>query len=140
MSAVRIRYRPLPKNRTRFGVVAQFWLEHRPVTPEVASSSLVYPAIKVLSKERTFSFTLQHVQGEVNRECDKSEYDGNKEPEAEKTDFQVVKPHFPAAFLRLADFFAAFRADIADPIAHAYGEVALQGGHAHLVVEFLIAS
>ena len=25
------------------GVVAQFWLEHRPVTPEVASSSLVYP-------------------------------------------------------------------------------------------------
>ena len=33
------------QNKTT-GVVAQFWLEHRPVTPEVASSSLVYPAKK----------------------------------------------------------------------------------------------
>ncbi len=56
MSAVRIRYRPLPKNRKRFGVVAQFWLEHRPVTPEVASSSLVYPANKTFSLRRSFRF------------------------------------------------------------------------------------
>ena len=31
--------------RLPFGGVAQFWLERRPVKPEVASSSLVTPAI-----------------------------------------------------------------------------------------------
>ena len=40
------------------GVVAQFWLEHRPVTPEVASSSLVYPANKPSLKERVFRFSV----------------------------------------------------------------------------------
>ena len=35
-------------------MVAQFWLEHRPVTPEVASSSLVYPAKKTFSLRRSF--------------------------------------------------------------------------------------
>ena len=39
------------------GVVAQFWLEHRPVTPEVASSSLVYPAKKTFERG---SFLLFH--------------------------------------------------------------------------------
>ena len=41
------------KNKTT-GVVAQFWLEHRPVTPEVASSSLVYPATKRFSLRSAF--------------------------------------------------------------------------------------
>ena len=45
---------PTTENRKRFGVVAQFWLEHRPVTPEVASSSLVYPAIKSSRKRGLF--------------------------------------------------------------------------------------
>ena len=38
-------------------MVAQFWLEHRPVTPEVASSSLVYPAIKHFSLRSAFRFS-----------------------------------------------------------------------------------
>ena len=39
------------------GVVAQFWLEHRPVTPEVASSSLVYPAKRPSRKRGSFCFS-----------------------------------------------------------------------------------
>ena len=39
-------------------MVAQFWLEHRPVTPEVASSSLVYPAKKTSHIERSFRFAI----------------------------------------------------------------------------------
>ena len=34
---------PVPPTK---GGVVQFWLERRPVTPEVASSSLVVPAIE----------------------------------------------------------------------------------------------
>ena len=37
-------------------MVAQFWLEHRPVTPEVASSSLVYPAKKDLHSKVFFVY------------------------------------------------------------------------------------
>ncbi len=44
-----------PTNKTT-GVVAQFWLEHRPVTPEVASSSLVYPATKTSRKRGLFVY------------------------------------------------------------------------------------
>ena len=44
-----------PTNKTKTtGVVAQFWLEHRPVTPEVASSSLVYPATRRFSLRSAF--------------------------------------------------------------------------------------
>ena len=47
---------PIEKSVEPLGVVAQFWLEHRPVTPEVASSSLVYPAIKHFSLRSAFRF------------------------------------------------------------------------------------
>lgn len=50
---------PIEKSVEPLGVVAQFWLEHRPVTPEVASSSLVYPAIKHFSLRSAFRLNLE---------------------------------------------------------------------------------
>ena len=46
MSAVQIRYRPL---KHLWGG-SSIWLEHRPVTSEVASSSLVHPALQRMSE------------------------------------------------------------------------------------------
>ena len=49
----------IEKSIRPLGVVAQFWLEHRPVTPEVASSSLVYPAKKPSRKRGLFVFAVR---------------------------------------------------------------------------------
>ena len=51
-----VRLKDLNKQKQTTGVVAQFWLEHRPVTPEVASSSLVYPAKKSSRKRGLFVY------------------------------------------------------------------------------------
>jgi hypothetical protein len=47
------------QNRRFFGDVVQFWLERRPVTPEVAGSSPVVPArIKIKAKGHPFSVSI----------------------------------------------------------------------------------
>ena len=60
---------PLSPRRVS-GVVAQFWLEHRPVTPEVASSSLVRPARNPLFKERVSCFKFRILP----RNCSSSQF------------------------------------------------------------------
>ena len=82
---------------------------------------------------------LKNVQREEHRKSSKEQHHGHQEPEAVKTDLQIVEEHLPPSATRLAGFGTAIGADIANPVAHADSHVALQGGHAHIVVEFLIA-
>ena len=82
---------------------------------------------------------LQHVERHKDHKSCKNQKDRQKQQQADSSNFQVVEPHFPPTPLGLAGILAAIGANIPHPVPHADGKVALKGGHAHLVVEFLTA-